>query len=186
MGVCFSTPGAFDAAVPNNRDRLDRSTDENTDWYSLKGLSTEAKVLRVYDGDTIIVAFIHNDEPKKKKIRLFGIDAPELRPRRTNVDRLDEKKAAQIVTDRVKQLCLGKYVMIEGHGEDSFGRLLATVRLPHHNNRDLSDLLFDEGLARPYSQSIEKESFTTWWNKAAVRRQLHVQRDNEQQSQSRQ
>src|SRR3989338_7580767 len=58
-----------------------------------------AKIVKVYDGDTVMVIFKHGNMYLKYNIRLFGIDAPEIRgssPR--------EKQAAEIVRDNLISL----------------------------------------------------------------------------------
>ena len=62
-------------------DNLLKCTIDNTKYYTLDGDEYVCKCIKVYDGDTITVAFI----PKglkdfyKYTIRLNGIDSPEIK-----------------------------------------------------------------------------------------------------------
>ena len=75
--------------------------------------SFTAKVIKITDGDTIVVL---TEDKKQVKIRLEGIDCPE-----SNQD--FGNRAKQLVSD----LCFGKEVTIVKTGEDRFGRTLAFV-----------------------------------------------------------
>ena len=72
-----------------------------------------ATVTRVIDGDTLIV---HTTPKERQKIRLFGIDAPELRQR-------DGAKPGRYLMIRIS----GKPVTIVPTGTDTYGRTLAVV-----------------------------------------------------------
>jgi endonuclease YncB( thermonuclease family) len=89
-----------------------------------------AKCVRVYDGDTFHLAtFLPSDtckaEPVRFSCRLNGVDTPELRTKDT-----DEKAAAVVARDLVKELILGKVVDVEVQGWDKYGRLLVAVQVP--------------------------------------------------------
>jgi endonuclease YncB( thermonuclease family) len=89
---------------------------------------------RAVDGDTI-----HCGE---QRVRLIGLDAPELRGRCE-----EERRLAEAATERLRSLLEGG-VTLEQAGEDRFGRVLAVVRNQH--GQDLADVLIREGLARAY------------------------------------
>jgi endonuclease YncB( thermonuclease family) len=72
-----------------------------------------AKVIAITDGDTIVVL---TSENKQVKIRLEGIDCPELKQD-------FGKRAKQATSD----LCFGKEVKIVQTGKDRYGRTLAYV-----------------------------------------------------------
>ena len=108
-----------------------------------------AKVVAVYDADTITV---HIDlgfkaELRGVKLRLFGIDAPEMRG--------PEKADGRIARDWLRERILDKQVRIKSHdgkdfGVGKYGRWLAEVFPVDGENVDLSfnDLLVEEGLAQ--------------------------------------
>jgi endonuclease YncB( thermonuclease family) len=95
--------------------------------FTLDGEFKKALVIDVYDGDTITVVFKHFDKINSWKIRLLGINTPELRPSKTleNRDKIiaDAKKSR----DFLAGLILNKIVYINCGKFDSFGRILAYV-----------------------------------------------------------
>lgn len=74
-----------------------------------------AKVIGVHDGDTITV--LHSGKPER--IRLHGIDAPEL-------SQDFGRQAKKACSD----LCFGKVVSIETTAKDRYGRTVAVVTAP--------------------------------------------------------
>ncbi len=91
--------------------------------------SFTATVVGIHDGDTISV----RTSSQTIRIRLEGIDCPEYR---------------QPYSARAKQFTSGlvyrKQVMVDGHGEDQYGRLLARVRV---DGVELNEALVRNGLA---------------------------------------
>ena len=86
--------------------------------------------LRVIDGDTIIV--------DGDKVRLEGIDAPEIRSKDEN-----ERKKAFKAKRRLEELFVNKDLIIESKGFDKYGRCLAYVSTSSGN---VGDILLSEGL----------------------------------------
>jgi micrococcal nuclease len=105
-----------------------------------------ARVTRVVDGDSLVVDLQSHVlgiqfEIKDVYLRLLGIDTPELR---------GETREAGLIAKRfVEDLILGDSVVIESYERDSFGRWLAHV---YYRDFNLSQLLLDEGLAKPYKE----------------------------------
>ena len=109
---------------------------------------TEAKVIKVYDGDTITIAAWFNGGFKKFSVRLYGVDCPEMRG-------LDKEKALD-AREFVADLVLNKIIKIEVlnnkkfNGKtmnEKFGRLLAHVWI---DNQNLASLLYENGHAVKY------------------------------------
>lgn len=90
----------------------------------------------VTDGDTIRAG----DE----RIRIIGIDAPELGKRSRCVA---EQKAAEKARDFLSTALASGPVTITRQGEDRYGRTLAYVFV---NGRDIADTMIDLDLGRPY------------------------------------
>jgi len=88
---------------------------------SLVETFTQAKVLQIYDGDTLLVA----KGSSRILIRLDSIDCPE-----GGQDWGDNAKYGLI------KLVGGRTVHLEEYGLDNFGRTLATVYVRHANGRD--------------------------------------------------
>lgn len=104
-----------------------------------------AKVVSVYDGDTITIAARHGRQGKPYlfKVRLAGIDAAEMRGSSD-----EEKLAAVAARDALRELILGKMVKVVPTGEqEKYGRLLARVV---YKKRDVCDWMVEMKYALPY------------------------------------
>lgn len=102
------------------------------------------KVVAVYDGDTITVAarLARRGSPHLFRVRLRGIDSPEMRGSTS-----DEKQAATLSRDYLRTQILGECITLKNIGTEKYGRLLATV---FHRGRDINQLIIDHGHAKPY------------------------------------
>ena len=98
------------------------------------GQSFQATVLRVSDGDTIVV---RTDGFEDIKVRLYGIDAPER----------DQEGGAE-ATEALRVI-LGQAVTITEMAVDRYGR---TVALVEHEGRVVNLDLVAQGLAWYYGQ----------------------------------
>ncbi len=104
-----------------------------------------ADVLRVVDGDTIEVrAHVWPGQSVEVKVRLAGIDAPELS--RAGCDA--ERDTAVSARDALEATLQGALVLRDiRHGKYG-GRVLASAATP--DGRDLGDILLSQGLAVRY------------------------------------
>ena len=103
----------------------------------------KARCVYVYDGDSVTLDVnLGFDITMRKKIRLLGINTPEIRG--------DERDAGLVARDRMRELIDDKDVIIVTHKDrgGKYGRLLATIYLDGVN---INQLLIDEGLAEVYS-----------------------------------
>lgn len=98
----------------------------------------KVKCVDVYDGDTITVVF--NPFPKDNlskiwsfKIRAYGYDSPEIRPRKTIKNRDEHIKNAKISRDYLYNLLFGNEIIIDTMGFDNFGRILAVIYISKKN-----------------------------------------------------
>ena len=103
----------------------------------------KATCVGVYDGDTVTldIDLGFNHSMNNQKIRLFGINTPEVRG--------VEREAGLISKQRVKDLILLKNVILISHKDKTgkYGRWLGTIIVDGIN---VNQLLLDEGLAKPY------------------------------------
>ena len=99
----------------------------------------EAKVISVHDGDTITV---RTDETIK--IRIDGIDAPELK-----------QPYGQASKQAMSGLVYGKTVTIKPGKKDRYGRLLARVET---DGKDVSVEMVDQGMAHWYQQYAKTDA----------------------------
>ena len=150
----------------------------NTPEFSLDGLETAARVVSLYDGDTVKVVFRLFCGYRKFSVRLAGIDACEIRakdPRNRDLaararDRLIElvsgekpgpgwkkKDVDKLLDDRVA------LVWLRCRSFDKWGRVLADVFPCEKAPKSFSDVLLEEKLAYRYEGgtklSEEEERF---------------------------
>ena len=105
----------------------------------------DIEVLRVIDGDTIVVTLPGIPEVfgKRISVRLEGIDTPELNGKCHN-----EKVLAQKAKDRFEGLIMkADVVSLSGVKRGKYFRLVAKVMVDGEN---ISSTLLNEGLARLY------------------------------------
>lgn len=111
-----------------------------------------ARVTKIVDGDTVhaLLMLANSSQLTEEKVRLFGINAPELHPRPgQSWSDFTVEPYAQEASDYLEQLCpRGSVIRLEEHGRDKYGRLLAVIILP--DGRDANKLLIEAGLARAY------------------------------------
>ncbi len=98
-----------------------------------------AKVERVSDGDTLM-AF--TAEGTKLRLRLLGIDAPEV-PHREKPGQPFGEEAREYLT----RLIGGRTIRVESYGPDGFNRILAMVFLGTVN---VNEEMVQQGLAEVY------------------------------------
>lgn len=89
------------------------------------GLHVQAKVIEVYDGDTLTAVFRFRGELNAFHIRLLGYDAPEMRNNKNNNE--EQKRLAISAKHELEQLTLNKMVTLHCKKFDPHGRILAFV-----------------------------------------------------------
>lgn len=102
-----------------------------------------AIVSKVYDGDTITtdIDLGLNLWARKVKLRLYGIDTPEVRG--------PEREDGLVARDWLREQILDKEVVIKTYKDKKgkYGRLLAEVWI---DDRNINQELIERGLAEPY------------------------------------
>lgn len=137
--------------------KLSEATMENTEYFSFDGKTITAKCVDVYDGDTCTVAIhVGNLGVKLFKVRILGLDTPEIRTRNT-----EEKKIGLEVKDFVKNLILNEIIILECGSFDKYGRLLANIKILNQD-KYLKDILIESGMGIAYDGG-KKPDFQEWY-----------------------
>jgi micrococcal nuclease len=123
---------------------LETMTKENCKFLTLKDNIYNAKIVYIYDGDTMHVVFKVFDTFYKWNCRIMGVDTPELRSKN-----IKEKKLGYIVRDILIKKLLNKIVKIECYEFDKYGRLLIDVYMPNEEIK-LSEWLIQNNYAYKY------------------------------------
>lgn len=159
MGCCFSN--CLNCCEDK---KLLQSSVENAPLFSLNGLKIKAKVIDIYDGDTITVAININNDIKSFKCRLYGIDTPELKGHQSEYGIRGRNKLIEWITngktvlncnniytrDNIKNICKEnkELITIECGPFEKYGRLLVTIYTKDGTN--LNQQLLNHGFAKPY------------------------------------
>lgn len=101
------------------------------------------KVVRVADGDSVEVVPAAGGG-RKVKVRLYGIDAPEL-----------SQAFGGAAKDATIALLLHQVVLMTKHDIDQYGRIVATIELPNGGSANLE--LVKRGCAWWYARHAQKE-----------------------------
>ena len=104
----------------------------------------KATITDVYDGDTVTadVDLGFYMIQKKVKIRLYGIDTPELRAKEPEL-----RLAAQNARDALRKHVLKQPVVLRCYGKGKYGRWLCEIFIGDIN---VNQWLIEKGLAKPY------------------------------------
>jgi len=104
-----------------------------------------ARIIDVYDADTVTVVFLCGNVPIRMKIRVKGIDAPEIRTKQDF-----EKQAALKAKQHVSDLLLNKIKYIKLDSHDKYGgRMVGDVYL-NDKSECLSAYLLQRGYVKAY------------------------------------
>lgn len=115
----------------------------------------------VIDGDTFFVTFIFNGSPFSIKIRLMGVDAPEISSKNPY-----EKKASLLIKEYLKKNIEGKYgVTIMKKWDKYGGRIVGSIMV---DNVDISMLLISNKFGKSY-EGCKKEE----WNEEELANIIH-------------
>jgi endonuclease YncB( thermonuclease family) len=127
------------------------------DFFSLNGWSGPAKIVKVYDGDTMTAILFVNNKPFKFRIRLADIDTAE----KTSEDP-QEQRWSDYAIDWCKEFIgADAIVHLRCKGMDKYGRVLATVYKNAEDSQSLNTILLGAGLAYEYNGGARR-AFKDW------------------------
>lgn len=109
----------------------------------------KAKVVSVYDGDTITcLVDLGFKISIKEKFRLYGINTPEIRTKD-----LQEKKLGYEAKEKLEELIKDKEVYLVVMKKGKFGRWISKIFLNKDdikNDNSVNQILLKEGFAKPF------------------------------------
>lgn len=142
------------ATCSSEKSLIDLDIDKLVSRSILDG-TYKARVISIYDADTLTIAMfnIHGD-PELVKIRVYGIDAPEISTEIGKVAKVEAMKYLGITNDLKKNPCIinVKFIPIE----DKYGRYIAKVSV-EDKELSLSEYLIKNGSAVPYAGNMKNQ-----------------------------
>ena len=129
-----------------------QDVDSSVKLFSFDGYRTLAKVVYIYDGDTvhIVLPLKETKQLVKIKTRLNGIDTPELRIAEQKEKGLESKqRLVELLneTNNIVEVSCGKF--------DKYGRVLVDLHSSKYT-KTLNDILVDEGYAYKYDGGTKR------------------------------
>ena len=124
----------------------------NIEYFTFKGKIFYAKHCNIYDGDTFSIIFEYNNEIIKYRCRCLGYDSPEMKPLKSDENRLVEKDLAIKAKLRLEELLnkhATKMIKIECFDFDKYGRLLVNV-WNMVDEKSINSIMIEEGYAKSY------------------------------------
>ena len=152
-------------AATSNKNTLENFDHTTIDFLPHRKKIIDAKVIDCYDGDTITILYGYGNEFLKTKIRVIGIDTPEIRVlgefKGTSIGNLEQEAALHVKND-VKNLIENKIFKVRMDKFDKYGgRVNGTIFLPLETGYNtLSDYLIAKRYAKEYSGN-KKENWTS-------------------------
>lgn len=155
------TPSSVD---PYHTQELMTYSFDELNKFTFNGLMTKAKIVDVYDGDTVTLVFYFNNIPIKDSFRMFGYDAPELKPLKTIPHRELHIRAGQFVRDFLKQKILGQVVWVKFCQEEKYGRLMGFLYMVNpdqssvfNEENNINEFVISKGYGKPYEGGHKSE-----------------------------
>jgi endonuclease YncB( thermonuclease family) len=138
---------------------LSNFTKENTNLMSLDGKFYTAKIVYIYDGDTMHVVFKEFGEFYRWNCRISGVDTPELRTKNDA-----EKAMGYKVRDHLRKDLMNMVVKIRCGEFDKYGRLLIDVCMPEWtlDNPDEPKMLSEWLIEHKYAYAYGGGTKQSW------------------------
>lgn len=119
----------------------------------------QIKIIKIYDGDTITAL---TSQKEKIKIRLYGIDAPELK-----------QPFGKASKRHLIDLISNKSLNINEKGKDKYGRTLAIL---YNGDQDINAQMVIDGYAWAYDK-FSKDYVAFQQNAQALKKGLWIDKD---------
>ena len=119
----------------------------------------QIKIIKIYDGDTITAL---TSQKEKIKIRLYGIDAPELK-----------QPFGKASKRHLIDLISNKSLSVNAKGKDKYGRTLAVL---YNGDQDINAQMVIDGYAWAYDK-FSKDYVAFQQNAQSLKKGLWVDKD---------
>ena len=148
--------------IHNMSDKLKSIDHKKIPLFSFKDKVIVARVVDVYDGDTFTALFEYNGEIMKYKCRAMGYDCAEMKPRKDDPNREQEKALALKAKNRFIELIGGEDTMIQIKclEFDKYGRILTYVYPLNgdvQNDESINSIMIREKHGKPYEGGTKEE-----------------------------
>lgn len=140
-----------------------KSTDfKKLPLFSFKDKVIIARVVEVYDGDTNTILFEYNGEIMKYKCRCMGYDCAEMKPKKDDPNREQEKSLALAAKNRFIELIGGidSIVQIKCLEFDKYGRILGyfyPLNSDIEHDESVNSIMIREKHGKPYEGGTKEE-----------------------------
>lgn len=130
--------------------------------FSFKDKIIIARIVEVYDGDTCTILFEYNGEIIKYKCRCMGYDCAEMRPKKDDPNRDQEKALALKAKNRFIELTGGpdSIVQIKCLDFDKYGRILGYIYSLDSDiihDESINNIMIREGHGKAYEGGTKEE-----------------------------
>lgn len=108
------------------------------------------------------INLITDSNPNKKisfyeiRIRIYGIDTPEMKPSKNLLNRDEHIKKAHQAKDYLSNMILNKIIYCEFMQNDKYGRPLAKL---YYQNKNISNIMIENGFAKSYDGGTKDTNF---------------------------
>lgn len=132
-------------------DRLRNENFDHLEKFSFNKKQILCRVVDIYDGDTCTIVFYWKDEFVKFKLRLFGIDCCEIKPKKADFEteelRNEHIQKALLAKKFLEEQILNEVVLVIFHEGEMYGRLLGEI---YKDGIYINNLMIEKGHAVKY------------------------------------
>ena len=128
----------------------------------LNNTENYAKIIDIYDADTLTCILFFRGIPNVVKIRLDGIDAPEMRPTSSDdIENVQERALAIIGKFAITKIIMDQdnIIYIKTKGSEKYGRTLADIYTDKDSTLSINQILINLKLADSYFGKTKEKLF---------------------------
>tara|TARA_R100001163_G_C5060314_1_gene197120 strand:- start:210 stop:710 length:501 start_codon:yes stop_codon:yes gene_type:complete len=159
----------FSRLVPNSIYDHKLRNSKKGKKFNYSGLKVKAKVVDIYDGDTLTLVFRYSGKLQQHSCRMIGYDSPEMRPSKNSPNREKEIEAAKIAREKLiswigEPNLTTKLIDVKLHDFDKYGRILVDIYVDDRskifkccgNGIHINQWMIDNGYGYAYDGGTKK------------------------------